>query len=124
MSLGVEHDAPRGALIDELVDRVAHRVAAIVLAEVRGAQSMVDQHGSDLGPRRHCAAVRRRIAKREPGATIQGRRHLLSLEAYEEELARSLRSLAKAAAGEADAANDDAEQAAYERTMRRYGGAR
>jgi|ERR1044071_8831414 hypothetical protein len=45
----------------------------------------VDQSKSELGPKRHCAAVRRRIARNEPGAFIVARRHYLTPQAYEEE---------------------------------------
>jgi len=38
-----------------------------------------------LGPRRHCAAVRRRLAENKPGAAKIGRRFLLSPAAYAEE---------------------------------------
>ncbi len=51
----------------------------------------VDQHGSQLGRRRHCARVRARVAAAEGGASIQGRRFLLSQEAYAQELERPRR---------------------------------
>lgn len=38
-----------------------------------------------LGPRRHCAAVRRRMTEGKPGAARIGRRYLLSPAAYAEE---------------------------------------
>lgn len=49
---------------------------------------MLDQSASPLGSRRHCTAVKRRIARGEPGAAIVGRKHLLSPEALSEELGR------------------------------------
>lgn len=43
---------------------------------------------SPLGPRRHCAAVRRRLERNEPGARRVGDRYLLSTDAIAEELER------------------------------------
>ncbi|HWA76566.1 MAG TPA: hypothetical protein VG937_29730 [Polyangiaceae bacterium] len=51
-------------------------------------RSWVDQSSSDLGRKRHPAAVRRRLARGEAGAAVVGRRFLLSPEALSEELAR------------------------------------
>jgi hypothetical protein len=73
--------------MDEFLDVFARKVAAIVLSEMRGGDlGMIDQHGSLLGSRRHCAAVRRRIKRGTGGAAIVGRRFLLSREALREEL--------------------------------------
>lgn len=60
------------------------RVAAEQHAERR---DWIGQRESPLGNRRHCAAVGARLAAGKPGAAIVGRRHLLSAEALEEELA-------------------------------------
>jgi hypothetical protein len=49
---------------------------------------MIAQDASPLGRRRHCAAVKRRIASGAPGAALVGRRHLLNADALEEELTR------------------------------------
>ncbi len=68
-------------VIDTIVNRVVQRLAAGQHAD------WVDQGGSPLGPRRHRAAVLRRIAAGQPGATKIGRRHLLSRDALEAELA-------------------------------------
>ena len=46
----------------------------------------IDQTQSTLGPRRHCKAVKARIAARLPGAALVGRRHLLSPAALAETL--------------------------------------
>jgi hypothetical protein len=73
------------SLIDEIADRVAARVAERLRA---GEPGMIDQSASPLGRRRHCAAVRRLVARGEPGAAIVGRRHLLSREALADALAR------------------------------------
>lgn len=53
--------------------------------ESRGAD-MVDHRNSQLGARRQCEIVRRRIERGQGGAAIVGRRHLLSREAITEEL--------------------------------------
>jgi hypothetical protein len=46
------------------------------------------QKGSPLGNRKHCAAVRRRLANSEGGAAIRGKRFLLTTRALAEELDR------------------------------------
>ena len=48
---------------------------------------MVDQHKSPLGNRRHRAAVQRLVAAGKPGACIVGRKHFLTPEALQAELA-------------------------------------
>ena len=63
-------------------------VAREVVRELTGNNGMLGQVGSPLGPRRHAAAVRRRVAEGKPGAVIAGRRLLLTREALDEELAR------------------------------------
>lgn len=70
----------------------------ILLEVASGPQNDVDidQHRSLLGARRHCGAVRRRIAEGLPGAVKIGRRYLLSPDAHAEELARIGRALPKA----------------------------
>jgi hypothetical protein len=76
--------------LDQLVAEFAERVAAIVLERLHlGMPGMIDQASSPLGRRRHCTAVRRRRDRGEPGASIVGRRHLLSPEALSEELRRA-----------------------------------
>lgn len=73
-------------LLDELAERVAARVAERLRA---GSPEAIDQSRSPLGRRRHCHAVRRRLAAGLPGASVIGRRHLLAPEALSEELART-----------------------------------
>jgi hypothetical protein len=60
----------------------------------------IDQSKSELGPRRHCAAVRRMRAQGDPRAFKVGKRHLMTVDAHAEELARVTRArpLAKATA--------------------------
>jgi hypothetical protein len=71
-----------------LADLVADRVVARMSA---GQPGWIDQNASPLGPKRHCAAVRRRVAKGLPGAATVGRRHLVSPESLSEELAATSR---------------------------------
>jgi hypothetical protein len=66
--------------LDELADRIAERMHA-----ARGR--MVNQHDSELGPRRHRDAVKRRMANGEGGAGHAGRNYLLTRAAIREELA-------------------------------------
>lgn len=74
--------------LEQVLNELAERVAALVVERLQaGAPGMIAQTGSPLG-RRHCAAVRRRVSRGEPGAAIIGRRHLLSPEAMTEELSR------------------------------------
>jgi hypothetical protein len=82
-------NAPQTEAFNALLDEFAHRVAALVAERLTsGAPGMVDQASSPLGRRRHCAAVKRRVGSGKPGAALVGRRHLLSVEALAEELAR------------------------------------
>jgi hypothetical protein len=90
-------------LLDQLLDELAERLAERVAARLRqGEPGMVAQATSPLGPRRHCSAVRRRLARGEPGASIVGRQHLLSAAALQEELERTsaVRAEPKAPGGE------------------------
>jgi hypothetical protein len=66
-------------------------LAKAVVAELRSANDdgWVSQHGSLLGPRRHCAIVRRRVEAGDAEATIKpapDRQFLLSRAAYAEEM--------------------------------------
>lgn len=64
---------------DLLVPLVAARLASTT-------HRMVAQYGSPLGARRHRAAVKRRVERGEGGASVVGRRYLLSHEAMAAEL--------------------------------------
>jgi hypothetical protein len=76
--------------LDQLLDEIAQRVAVAVVERLRsGEPGMVDQAASPLGRRRHCSAVRQRLARGQPGAAVVGRRHLLSPEAIREELGQA-----------------------------------
>ena len=67
---------------------LAPLVAREVVAQLRsGNVDMIDPVSSPLGRKRHCAAVRRLVASGTPGAAIVGRRHLLSADALQAELA-------------------------------------
>ena len=74
-----------------------------------------------LGPRRHCAAVRRRLDAdpRDPRAKIVGDRFLLTTDAIAEELERIGRKPATVAKCPAVAAAESPEQEAMERVKRR-----
>ena len=71
--------------LEVLADVIADRVAARLLGDQR--PGWMDQASSPLGRRRHCSAVRLRVAAGLSGAAVVGRRHLLSSEALAEELA-------------------------------------
>lgn len=63
---------------------------ALALDAAKSSPSdMIDQTSSPLGNRRHCAAVQRRVSKGLPGASIVGRKHYLSPDALEQELAQA-----------------------------------
>ena len=88
------------ALVSLLADAVADRVVERLTA---GSHSdFVDQAGSPLGRRRHIAAVRRMVAAGQPGAGVVGRRHLLSREAAESELAAVAKRPKKSRAEQVD----------------------
>lgn len=67
---------------------------ALVVRAVRRAltaaadDGMTPQSGSPLGPRRHCDAVKRRLAAGAGGAAKIGRRYLLTPAALQEELSQ------------------------------------
>jgi hypothetical protein len=75
--------------IDQLIDEFADRIASRVAERLRACEpGLIDQTCSPLGRRRHCAVVRARIARAQGGASIIGRRYLLSSAALAEELGR------------------------------------
>lgn len=76
--------AELGSFLDGLVDLIAARVVERLGGD---GSNWVDQSASPLGPRRHRKAVCERLASGRPGASRVGRKHLLSREALEEELA-------------------------------------
>jgi hypothetical protein len=72
---------------DQLLGELAKLVAAEVVRELRsGPSDLVPQAASPLGKRRHCAAVRARVARGDSGACIVGRTHYLAPAALHEEL--------------------------------------
>jgi hypothetical protein len=101
---------------DAFVDELAKRVAKLVLDGLRAGSDAewVDQHASALGPRRHAAAVRRRLGAGEGGAAQVGRRFLLTPTAVQEELKRPAR--------ERKAADADGAALAAELGLRLVGG--
>jgi hypothetical protein len=96
--------------IDERLERIEARLAKCVTEPGEG--DPVDQTKSALGPRRHCAAVRRLRAAGDSRAFKVGRKYLMTPELYAEELARA--SLAP------PAANDDSPEASlYQRALQK-----
>lgn len=85
------------ALADKLWDRFEQR---------RGR--MVNQHDSELGPRKHREAVKRRLDNHEGGAGISpnGRNYLLTREAIREELAKTPRRRPESSARRTDQSPD------------------
>jgi hypothetical protein len=71
---------PLSGLLDALADRIVDKWLAST------ATRMVAQTGSPLGPRRHRAAVKRRIQNGEGGAAIVDKRFYLTHQALQEEL--------------------------------------
>lgn len=61
---------------------------AIARESAQDRREWVSQSESPLGPRRHIAAVRRRLSAGNDGAGQSGRKYLLSPEAIAEELGR------------------------------------
>lgn len=70
----------------------AAREARAIADECEDRGGWIDQSTSPLGPRRHCAAVRRRMEAGLEGAGRAGRRFLLSPSALAEELGRPVQS--------------------------------
>ncbi len=79
----------------------------------------IDQDESALGPRRHCAAVRRRLSEGKAGAEIIGKKHRLRADAYAEERAFIGQALARCSASKP---NDAEEEAAYQALRKRIDG--
>lgn len=95
---GVGKDSSLDELLKQLAAMLVRPLAAELATQLRAANDdMVPQAGSPLGNRRHCAAVKRRVARGEPGAAVVGKKHLLSREALDEELHGVSRGPVKAA---------------------------
>lgn len=77
--------------LEPLVEAIATRVVELLRDQSSRTPSLVSQASSPLGNRRHCLAVRRRIAQDLPGASVVGREYLLTPQALEDELARLAR---------------------------------
>ena len=81
-------------------------------------EEWIDQEKSGgLGPRRHCAAVRRRMNEGKPGAARIGRRYILSPTAFAEE--RAFAGQASLARCVPPAAAEAEEEAAYRALVQR-----
>jgi len=85
-----------------IAQALAPIIAQAVRDELRAGRDpdWINQHQSTLGPRRHCAATRRRIREGSGGAEVCGRNCLLTRAALDEELARPRK---RRAAPDADA---------------------
>lgn len=107
------------ATLDDLLDPLCDVIAAKLAKRLeRGRERLIAQGQSELGARQHRAAVQRRIANDEGGAFIRGRKHLLTLEAYHEELARGSSRVRKAVNPRASVpASSVAPLDDYERTL-------
>lgn len=93
---------PAGAGLLEWVEGLLRRVVREELAAAaHPADDWRDQRQSQLGPRRHCLAVRRRLRADPEGrsAKILGNRFLLTLDAIAEEMERLGRKPDDTAAG-------------------------
>lgn len=81
------------SVLEAQADALETQAAALrALARAQGKTDltdMVDQHRSPLGNRRHCTAVQRLVAAGKPGASIVGRKHFLTPEALQAELANA-----------------------------------
>lgn len=112
--------------LDDVLATLAKLVAAEVVRELRsGPADLVPQGASPLGKRRHCAAVRSRVAKGDTGGSIVGRLHYLTPEALREELAacRPPKRRAPALKAVAAAPRDDLAALCDELGFRRKGAA-
>ena len=100
-----------GPLVQALGDYILRRME-------RGANDdWVNQHGSPLGPRRHCAIVRKLQEQGDERAVKRGDMYLLRRDAFTEAMAeRGKAPLVK------KASPPDPEQAAVERIQKRLGG--
>jgi len=76
------------ALLARVLLAAAAECQAIAAEESAKCSDWIEQSKSALGPRRHCRAVKRRVALGDGSAAIVGRRHLLSQAAYSDELMR------------------------------------
>lgn len=88
--------------LQEVLAELAQLIGKEVLRGLRESDpGWVDQTTSPLGSRRHCAAVQRRVRSGIAGASVVGRRHLLSNEALAEELSRLSNEREKKIGGQA-----------------------
>lgn len=87
----------------EFMNQLARGIAVeVVRLQREGEPSWLDQSRSPLGPVRHCRAVKRRVERGEPGASIVGRKHLLSPEALQDELEQQSKAKRSGATKPAD----------------------
>ena len=74
--------------MDDILGRLVKELAKELAQELRSTsnEEWVSQHGSPLGPRVHCAAVRGRVERGFPDASINRKRFLMTKEALVEEM--------------------------------------
>lgn len=75
--------------MEDVFDRLTDVLAEKTVSKMAASQVWINQKDSPLGPRRHCAAVRRRVGEGKEDATILGKRFLLTQEALNEEMVRA-----------------------------------
>lgn len=120
---------PTDSLVEFARQEAAYRkLQRVMAAELRGADvRWIEQAFSPLGPRKHIAAVRRRLAEAETagrpgtelGAAVMGRRYLLTPESMAEELARAPKKCAPTVANDLD--DEESAYAAYIAGSRKAG---
>lgn len=88
MDQGGHGAGPNGAVLQAFGPYIEALADCLFERLERRRARMINQHESELGPRRHREAVKRRIDNGEGGAGQRGRNYLLTLEAMREELAR------------------------------------
>jgi hypothetical protein len=77
-------------ILGKLGRELAAEIARALAKELRGANDdgWVSQANSPLRPRRHCAAVRRRMGEGRTDCTRDGKLYLMTREALQEEMLR------------------------------------
>lgn len=81
--------------MDDFLQRLAEELAPRIKAEHEKSSVWVCQKDSPLGRNRHCAAVKRRLAEGLEGASMIGRRCLLTPAALHEEMQAHHRLVAR-----------------------------
>jgi len=88
---GVAPDIQERTRAEDTVRWFFDQIRSVIREELMAqgqCDEWIQQRGSALGNRKHCAAVRRRLENGEDGAAIRGKRFLLTTRALSEELRR------------------------------------